>query len=60
MWKAERVISAQMVQVERLRCRGLDASLAEEILKTFEANLLRLCEHRDVVITAIERLDRGR
>jgi hypothetical protein len=57
--KAERVISEQMMKVEKLRVDGHDTALAEKILRTFEANLQTLREHRDLIIRTIERIDQG-
>jgi hypothetical protein len=57
--KAERVIREQMAILEKLRCDGHDAALAEDTLRKFEASLQVMCEHRDLIIRTIDEIDRS-
>jgi hypothetical protein len=56
---AERVITGQMMEVERLRCQRRDTSRAEEMLRSFEKNLGVIREHRKNIIKIIEQIDAG-
>jgi hypothetical protein len=55
----ERVVSEQMARVEKPRRDGHDMPLSEETLRTFEANLQLMHDHRDVIIRTIEEIDFG-
>ena len=57
--EAERVVTGQMIEVERLRCRRRDTSRAEEMLRSFEKNLGVIREHRENIIKMIEQIDAG-
>jgi hypothetical protein len=56
---AERNVSEQSLLVEKLRRDGRDAKLAEETLRNFETALGTLRQHRDLIISTIEQIDRG-
>lgn len=56
---AEKNVSEQRMQVEKLRQHGHDVELAEKMLKGFEASLATLREHRELIIKTIEEIDNG-
>jgi hypothetical protein len=56
---AERAISEQVVQLESLRRDGHDMALAERTLRAFEDTLQTLREHRELIISTIEQIDKG-
>lgn len=57
---AERNITDQRNQIEKLRSDGHDTKLAEETLKQFEATLAQMHEHRDQIIKTIADIDDGK
>ncbi|MGY8709238.1 hypothetical protein RAD16_26140 [Bradyrhizobium sp. 18BD] len=57
--KAEHVIREQAALIESLRYDGQNTKLAEETMRIFEANLQVMCEHRELIIRAIEEADDG-
>jgi len=57
--EAERVITGQMIEVERLRCQRRDTSRAEEMLRSFEKSLGVIRENRQNIIKMIEQIDAG-
>ena len=56
---AERNVSDQLLLIEKLRRDGHDIRIAEETLKRFEASLHTLREHRHLIVTTIEQIDKG-
>jgi len=56
---AERYVSDQLLLIEKLRRDGHDTRIAEEALKRFEASLHMLREHRHLIVTTIEQIDKG-
>jgi hypothetical protein len=48
-----------LLLIEKLRRDGHDIRIAEETLKRFEANLHTLREHRHLIVTTIEQIDKG-
>jgi hypothetical protein len=56
---AERAVTNQMLELEKLRRNGHDTALAERLLKGYEHNLQVLKDHRVRIIQFIEEIDRG-
>jgi hypothetical protein len=56
---AEPNVSDQLLLIEKLRRDGHDIRIAEETLKRFEASLHTLREHRHLIVTTIEQIDKG-
>jgi hypothetical protein len=48
-----------LLLIEKLRRDGHDIRIAEETLKRFEASLHTLREHRHLIVTTIEQIDKG-
>ena len=57
--EAERRIAKQVVILERLREAGHDVEEAEKMVVTFEAALMTLRDHRELIEDAIRRSDAG-
>lgn len=57
--KAERVVSRQLVEVERLRDAGFSTALALRTLENFERALAAMQEHRNLIIKTIKGIDVG-
>jgi hypothetical protein len=55
--KTERAISEQKAEVDKLHEDGQDTKLAVDTLRTFEANLQTMREHRELIIRTIEQID---
>ena len=55
--KAQRLVSEQKAQIEKLRGDGHDTALACQTLHVFETNLQTMREHREAIIRAIEDMD---
>ena len=56
---AEKNVTEQRVQIDKLRHDGHDVELAEKTLKAFEEVLITLQEHREIIIRTIEEIDQG-
>jgi len=57
--QAERTVSHQMIEVERLREGGHSTALAAQTLEAFQRTLATMQEHRNVIIRTIEGIDAG-
>jgi hypothetical protein len=56
---AERAITDQMIELDKLRRDGHDTKLAEQTLKLFEDTLQTLHKHREHIVKTINQIDRG-
>jgi hypothetical protein len=57
---AERNITEQRLQVDRLGQDGHDTRLAQKTLEQFEATLAVMVENREIIIRTIDEIDRGK
>jgi len=57
---AERNITEQRLQVDRLGQDGHDTRLAQKMLEQFEATLAVMVENREIIIRTIDEIDRGK
>lgn len=55
---AERAITDQMIELDKLRRDGHDTKLSEQTLKSFEDTLQTLRGHRELIVKTIEQIDR--
>lgn len=58
--EAERHVSEQRIQVEKLGREGHDTSLALALLTQFEGTLATLRGNRDLIIQTIAEIDQGK
>lgn len=56
---AETRVSKQIAPLDELRRDGHDTSEAEATLKSFQAMLQSMCEHRDQIVQIIAQIDEG-
>jgi molybdenum-dependent DNA-binding transcriptional regulator ModE len=56
---AERAISHQIIEIERLREGGHPTALAEQLLETYRRTLKEMQKHRNEIIKTIEDIDAG-
>jgi hypothetical protein len=56
---AERAITKQMLELEKLRRDRHDTVLAEKVLKNYESSLQVLKDHRAMIVRFIEQIDQG-
>jgi hypothetical protein len=56
---AERAITKQMLELEKLRRDRHDTVLAEKVLKNYENSLQVLKDHRATIARFIEQIDQG-
>ena len=56
---AERNVTGQTFELERLRRGGHDTAMAERTLENFKGLLQALCNRRKLIIKTIEQIDRG-
>lgn len=57
--QAERAISGQAMEIEKLRRDGHNTALAEKTLKTFNDTLQVMRDHRAAIVNMIEQIDKG-
>jgi hypothetical protein len=57
--EAERAVSRQVMEIERLREGGHNTALALQTLQSFQHTLTAMQEHRNIIIRAIEGIDDG-
>jgi hypothetical protein len=56
---AERAVTNQTLEVEKLRRHGHDTALAETLCHSYEHNLQVLKNHRANIVRFIEQIDQG-
>ncbi|MGV7219620.1 hypothetical protein [Bradyrhizobium sp. UFLA05-112] len=56
---AERTISHQIMDIERLRAGGHPTAVAEQLLETYRRTLKEMQEHRNEIIRTIKDIDAG-
>jgi hypothetical protein len=56
---AERAITKQAIELERLRRDGLETELAEKTLQGFQNVLQTMRKHREEIVTTIAQIDQG-
>jgi hypothetical protein len=56
---AERAVTNQMLELEKLRRDGRDTALAEKLLSRYEHRLQVLKNHRANIVRFIEQIDQG-
>ncbi len=56
---AERTVSHQMMEIERLREHGHSTALAQQTLEAYRRTLHEMQEHRKLIIRTIADIDAG-
>ncbi len=57
--RAEQLIEDQQFELRKLRLKGHDTNLLEHTLQVFEDSLRTMYQHRKIIVSIIQQIDRG-